>query len=74
VDTPLINQSIGLLSPKATLDPKSALGLVETGETASNSEDVAYNDYNSDIIIVDIGYNKSERGETQELAKHTRIT
>jgi hypothetical protein len=74
VDTPLINQSIGLLSPKAILDPKSTLGLVEIGETAGDSEDVAHNDYNSDIIAVNIGYSESERGKTQELAKHTRTT
>jgi hypothetical protein len=74
VDAPPINQSIGLLSPKATPDPKSALGPVETGETAGDSEDVAYDDYNSDIIIVDIGHSENERGETQELAEHTRTT
>jgi hypothetical protein len=74
VDTPSINQSIGLLSSKAILDPKSALGLVETGETAGDSEDIAYNDYNSDIIVVNIGYSKNKRGETQELAKYTPTT
>jgi hypothetical protein len=74
VDAPLINQSIGLLSPKAIPDPKSALGLVETGETASNSEDVAPNDYNSDIIIINISRSENKGGKTQELAKHTHIT
>jgi hypothetical protein len=74
VDAPPINQSIGLLSPKATPDPKSALGPVEIGETTSDSEDVAYDDYNSDIIIVDIGHSENERGKTQELAKYTRTT
>jgi hypothetical protein len=74
VDTPLINQSIGLLSPKATPDPKSALGLVEIGETASDSEDVAYNDYNSNIIIVNIGHSENKQGKTQKLAKYTRTT
>jgi hypothetical protein len=64
VDTPPINQSIGLLSPKAIPDPKSALGPVETRETASDSEDIAYNNYNSDIIVVNIGYSKNERGKT----------
>ena len=74
MDAFLINQRIGLLSPKATPDPKSALGPVETGETAGDSEGVAHDDYDSDIIIVDIGYNKNERSETQKLAKHTRTT
>jgi hypothetical protein len=74
VDTPLINQSIGLLSPKATLDPKSALGLVETRETTSNSEDVAPNDYNSDIIVINISHSKNKGGETQKLAKYIHAT
>jgi hypothetical protein len=62
------------LSPKAIPDPKSALGPIETGETTGDSENIAYNDYNSDIIIVNIGYNKNKQGKTQELAKHTRTT
>jgi hypothetical protein len=74
VDAPPINQSIGLLSPKATPDPKSAPRPVETWETASDSEDIAHNDYDSDIIIVNIGHSENERGKTQELAKHTRTT
>ena len=74
MDAPLINQSIGLLSPKAILDPKSALGLIETRETASNSKDVALNDYNSDIIIINISRSKNKEGETQKLAKYTRVT
>ena len=63
MDTPPINQSIGLLSPKAILDPKSALGLVEIGETASNSKDVAPNNYNSNIIIIDISRSENKGGE-----------
>ena len=74
MDAPPINQSIGLLSPKAILDPKSALGPVETGETTSNSKDVALNDYNSDIIIINISRSKNKEGETQELATYTRAT
>ena len=74
MDAPLINQSIGLLSPKAILDPKSALGPVETGETTSNSKDVALNDYNSDIIIINISRSKNEGGKTQELAKYIHTT
>ena len=74
VDTPPINQSIGLLSLKAIPDPKSALGPVETGETAGNSKDVALNNYNSNIIIINTSRNKNEGGEIQELAKHTRAT
>ena len=74
MDTPPINQSTRLLSPKATLDLKSALGPVEIGETASDSKDIAPNDYNSDIIIINISRSKNEGGKTQELAKHTRAT
>jgi hypothetical protein len=62
------------LSLKAILDPKSALGLVEIGETASDSKDVASNDYNSDIIIVNISRSENKGGETQELAEHTHAT
>jgi hypothetical protein len=62
------------LSPKAILDPKSALGPVEIGETASNNKDVAPNDYNSDIIIVNISRSENKGGKTQELAKYIRAT
>ena len=60
------------MSLKAILDPKSALGLVEIGETTSNNKDVAPDNYNSNIIIINISYNKNKRGETQELTKYTR--
>jgi hypothetical protein len=63
VDTPPINQSIRLLSLKATLDPKSALRLVKTGETASNSKDIASNNYNNNIIIINISHNKNKGGK-----------
>ena len=62
------------MSPKAILDPKSALGLVEIGETASNSKDVAPNNYNSNIIVINISYSENKGGKTQELAKYTRTT
>jgi hypothetical protein len=62
------------LSPKATPDPKSALGPVKTGETASNSKDIALDNYNSDIIIINISRSKNKGGETQELAKYIRAT
>ena len=52
------------MSPKATLDPESALGPVETGETTSDSEDIAPNDYNSDIIVINISRNKNKGGKT----------
>ena len=74
MDTPPINQSTRLLSPKATLDLKSALGPVEIGETASNSEDIALNNYNSDIIVINISRSENKGGKTQELAKHIHIT
>jgi hypothetical protein len=62
------------LSPKAIPDPKSALGPVETGETASDSKDVAPDNYNSNIIIINISRNKNKGGKTQELAKYMRAT
>ena len=52
------------MSLKAILDPKSALGLVEIEETASDSKDVALNDYNSNIIIINISRSKNKGGET----------
>jgi hypothetical protein len=51
------------LSLKAILDPKSALGLVEIGETAGNSKDVASNNYNSNIIIINISRSENKGGE-----------
>jgi hypothetical protein len=64
VDAPPINQSIGLLSSKAIPDSESALGLIEIGETASDSKDVAPNDYNSNIIIINISRSENKGGET----------
>ena len=52
------------MSLKAIPDPKSALGPVETRETASNSKDVASNDYNSDIIIINISHSENKEGKT----------
>ena len=60
------------MSSKAILNPKSALRLIEIGETASNSKDVAPNNYNSNIIIINTSRSKNKGGETQKLAKHTR--
>jgi hypothetical protein len=62
------------LSPKAILDPKSALGLIEIRETTSDNEDIALNNYNSDIIIINISYSDNKRGKTQDLAKYIHIT
>jgi hypothetical protein len=62
------------LSPKAIPDPKSALGPVEIEETAGDNKDVAPNDYNSDIIVVNISRSENEGGEIQELAKYMRAT
>ena len=62
MEAPLIDQSIGLLSPKATPDPKSALRPVRISKTVKDSEDAAPDDYNSDIIVVDIGRSESEGG------------
>jgi hypothetical protein len=62
------------LSPKVISDSKSALGLIETREAVNNSEDIALNDYNSDIIVVNISCSENKGGKTQELAKYTRIT
>jgi hypothetical protein len=62
------------LSPEAIPDPESALGPVETGETASDSEDVAPNNYNSNIIIINISRSENKGGKTQKLAKYTRTT
>jgi hypothetical protein len=74
VDAPPINQSTRLLSPKATPDPKSAPGLVETRETAGDSKDIAPNDYDSNTIVINTSRSENKVGETQELAKHTRAT
>jgi hypothetical protein len=51
------------LSPKAIPDPKSALGPVEIRETTSNSKDVALNNYNNNIIIINISRSENKGGE-----------
>jgi hypothetical protein len=62
------------LSPKAIPDLKSALRPIEIRETTNNSEDIALNDYNSNIIVINISRSKNEEGETQELAKYIYTT
>jgi hypothetical protein len=52
------------LSLKAILEPKSALGLIEIREAASDNKGVAFNNYNSDIIIINISRNKNKGGKT----------
>ena len=51
------------MSSKAILNPKSALGLVEIGETTSNSKDVAPNNYNSNTIVINISRSENKGGE-----------
>jgi len=74
VEAPFINQSTGLLSSEAIPDLKSVLRLVKTDKTARNNEDVALDDYDSDMIVVDTSRSENERGETQELTEYTRTT
>jgi hypothetical protein len=62
------------LSPKAILDLKSALGLIKIRETASNNKDVALNNYNSNIIIINISRSENKGGKIQELTEHTCAT
>ena len=50
--------------PEAIPYLKSALRPVRISKTVKDSENAAFNDYNSDIIIIDINYNKSEGGKT----------
>jgi hypothetical protein len=52
------------LSFKAILDLKSALELIEIRKTTGNSKDIALNNYNNNIIIINISYNKNKRGKT----------
>jgi hypothetical protein len=62
------------LSFKVILNLKSALRLIETRETINNNKDVALNDYNNNIIIINISYNKNKGSKTQKLIKYIRIT
>jgi len=62
------------LSFKVILNPKSALRLIETRETINNNKDVALSDYNNNIIIINISYNKNKGSKTQKLIKYIRIT
>ena len=70
-----LDSSTGLLTPEPTLE--SSDGILETvvvrGETAGNSTHEATLNYNSDIIIVDIGEVSSETGDLG-LYEHTRLT
>jgi hypothetical protein len=51
------------LSLKAIPDPKSALRPIETRETTGDNKDIAFNNYNSNIIVINISCNKNKRGE-----------
>ena len=62
------------MSFKVILNPKSALRLIETRETINNNKDVALSDYNNNIIIINISYNKNKGSKTQKLIKYIRIT
>ena len=64
MEAPLIDQSTGLLSPEAIPDPESALGPVGIGETVRDNEDVAPDDYDSNIIVVNTGRSESEGSGT----------
>jgi hypothetical protein len=62
------------LSFKVILNPKSALRLIGTRETINNNKDVALSDYNNNIIIINISYNKNKGSKTQKLIKYICIT
>jgi hypothetical protein len=70
-----LDLSIGLLTPKPILEPfKSILEMVVArGKIARNSTYKAIFNYNSNIIIVDIGEVSSETGDLG-LYKYTRPT
>jgi hypothetical protein len=51
------------LSFKVILNLKSALRLIEIREATSNNKDIALNNYNNNIIIINISYNKNKRGK-----------
>ena len=52
------------MSLKTILDLKSTLGPIEIKETISDNEDIALNNYNSNIIVINISRNKNKGGET----------
>ena len=43
---------------------KSALRLIEIDKTAEDNKDAASDDYDSDIIVINISRSESEGGET----------
>jgi hypothetical protein len=52
------------LSLKAILDLKSALRLIKIKETTNNNnKDVAFNNFNNNIIIINISY-KNKKSKT----------
>ena len=52
------------MSLETTPDLKSALRPAEISETARNNEDVALDNYDSDMIVVNISRSENERGKT----------
>jgi hypothetical protein len=50
------------LSFKTILNLKSTLRLIKIRETTSNNKDITLNNYNNNIIIINISYNKNKRG------------
>jgi hypothetical protein len=70
-----LDLSIGLLTPKPT--PEPSISILETviigGETARNSTYKVTPNYNSNIIIINIGKVNSKVGNLG-LYKYTRLT
>jgi hypothetical protein len=61
------------LSFKAILDFKSALRLVKIKKPINNNKDIALNNYNNNIIIINISRSKNKRSKTQKLTKYIYI-
>jgi hypothetical protein len=70
-----LDSSIGLLTPEPTLEPSISIleTIVAKGKTAGNSTYKATPNYNSNIIIINIGEVSSKVGNLG-LYKHMRLT
>jgi hypothetical protein len=61
------------LSFKVILNFKSILKPIKIKEIIKDNKNIILNNYNNNIIIINISYNKNKRGKIQKLIKYIYI-
>ena len=61
------------MSFKVILNFKSILKPIKIKEIIKDNKNIILNNYNNNIIIINISYNKNKRGKIQKLIKYIYI-